>query len=1195
MGRTASFGEWVRRRRKALDLTQDELAHQVGCATVTIKKIEADERRPSRQIAARLADSLALAPEEQDRFIQAARAELSPDRLALPPLPAEMASGESALPPTAAGSLSPLPRGTVTFLFTDLEGSTQLWELYPAAMPSALARHDALLTRAIAAHGGAVVKTTGDGIYAAFARATDAVTAALEAQRALHTASWAPLMPLRVRMALHIGVVWERAGDYYGPPLNRIARLLAAGHGGQVLLSRAIWELVCDQLPPDVELHDLGVHRLKDLNRPEQIFQLVAPDLPAAFPPLRSLDPRQTNLPAQLTPLVGREREVEQVCGLLCRADVRLVTLTGPGGIGKTRLGLQAAADLLDAFADGVFFVDLALIRDPALVPVTIARTLGLPDVGEQPLLARLRAALRPRQLLLVLDNFEQVAGAAPVIADLLQAAPRLKMLLTSRALVGVYGEQDYPVPPLALPDLHNLPPLDQLMVVETVRLFVERAQAAKPDFLLTTANTHAVSAICHHLDALPLAIELAAARVRLFTPPVLLTRLVTGGTLPLLTGGPHTLPVRQQTIRGTIAWSYDLLDEGERALFCRLGVFIGGWDLAAAEAVGSGQPISAGQAPALVETLVAHNLVKVTEGPEGEPRFTMLETIREFSHERMRERGEAEDLQQRHADHYLALVEAAEPELCGPRQVQRCDQFEREIANLRAALSWFLANGQLEQAARLVAALRLYWIIRDRVDEGRAALETVLSAPQPLAPAVRAKALHARGHLVTEQVYQDEAITRASYEESLRLYRRIGDQHSVGLVLADLCWIMSASIWPSLDPTVTAAAARAYGEEGLAIGRALGDPQIIANALFGLAQVERRRTGDLAQATALHQEALGYRRVLGAPYDIAWSVLAAGFVVTDRGDLEAGRALHLERLALERQLGRVRGILGSLNTLGRIAVQRSDFVEAVSFHEEERRMSAVLAPDYVVDALCGLAGASFAQGRYAEAQAHLADALEQAQSRGDYPMVASVHLFRGEIAVAQGNLELADAQDELAVALADEHHLEPIYAAVRLRRGVTAYYRGDYMAAREVQEAEVARCRTQAPFDLTEALLWLGATYCALGEIAKARTTLAESLRGLRAKRALGPLARCLELIAATQDNPAFAVQLWGAAAALREQIGVPLWPVDCPEYQRRVETARAALGDTGFAAVWAEARELPLEQILNSILSAASFDVLA
>jgi predicted ATPase/transcriptional regulator with XRE-family HTH domain len=899
--------------------------------------------------------------------------------------------------------------------------------------------------------------------------------------------------------------------------------------------------------------------------------------------------------PVPLTPLIGRAREVAAVCQALENPAIRVLTLTGPGGIGKTRLALQAAVELQAAFADGVVFVDLAPIRDSALVPATIARALGLPDAGEQPLIARLQAALRPRQLLLVLDNFEQVVVAAPIVADLLQAARQLKILLTSRAVVGVYGEQDYPVPPLALPDLRSLPPLDQLIEVETVRLFVERAQAAQPDFHLTASNAHTVSAICQYLEGLPLAIELAAARVRLFTPAALLTRLVANGTLPLLTSGPRTLPVRQQTIRATIAWSYDLLEQGARALFCRLGVFNGGCDLAAAEAVGGGDPISVGQVPALVETLVAHNLVKVVEGREGEPRFNMLETIREFAQERMRERGEEAKLQQRHADHYLALVEAAEPELWGSRQVERCNQLEREIANLRAALSYFVANGQLEQAARLAAALRLFWIIRDRVDEGRAVLEIVLSAPLPLTPTARAKALHARGHLVTEQVYQDEVITHASYEESLRIYRAVGAQHSVGLVLADLCWIMSASIWPSLDPSVTTTAARAYAEESLAIGRALGDRRIIANALFALAEVERCRTGDLVQATTLHHEALGYRRALGAPYDIAWSLLAAAVVATNCGDLEAGQALHLERLAVERQLGHVRGILGSLNALGRIAIQRCDYLEALSFHEEERRMSAALAPDYVVDALCGLARAAFAQGRYAEAEAYLADAFEQAQGRGDYPMVASVHLFRGEIAVAQGDLELADAHYDLAVALADEHHLEPVYAAVRLRRGVTAYYRGEYTVAREIQEAEVARCRTHAPLDLAEALQTLGATYCALGEIAKARTTLAESLRGLRAKQALGPLARCLELIAATYANPAIAVRLWGAAAALREQIGIPLWPVDCPEHQRRVESARAALGDTGFVGVWAEARELPLEQILDSILSAASVDVLA
>jgi class 3 adenylate cyclase len=444
MDGNASFGYWVRRQRKALDLTQAELARRVGCAEGTIRMIEADARRPSRQIAVRLAEQLAIAPADHGAFIGAARSELSVDRLA---------------PPVQHVSHAPvpiardLPGGTVTFLFTDIEASTQLWEHEPQAMPAALARHDAILRQQIAAHGGVIVKMRGDGVHAAFARATDAVRAALEAQRTLRTADWGMARPLRVRMALHTGVSEERDGDYFGPALNRAARLLSAGHGGQTLLSLAMAELVRDQLPIDAELRDLGTHRLKDLSLPEQIFQLLAPDLPATFPALNTLDPHRTNLPAQPTSLIGREHEVVAVATLLRGTDVRLLTLTGPGGVGKTRLSLQVAAELIEDFTDGVYFVDLAPIRDASLVITAIATTLGMQESGAQPLLERLKNYLHDKRMLLLLDNFEHLLDAAPLVAALLAATSQLKVLATSRERLRLRGEQEVAVLPLALPD----------------------------------------------------------------------------------------------------------------------------------------------------------------------------------------------------------------------------------------------------------------------------------------------------------------------------------------------------------------------------------------------------------------------------------------------------------------------------------------------------------------------------------------------------------------------------------------------------------------------------------------------------------------------------------------------------------------------------------------------------------------------
>lgn len=638
--------------------------------------------------------------------------------------------------------MSALPAGTVTFLFSDIQGSTKLWEKHPHAMRLAVARHDALLRQTLETEGGGCVfKTVGDAFHAAFDLPEAALGAALAAQQALHAEAWSlpEGQPLRVRLALHTGTAELRDNDYFGAALSRAARLLSAAHGGQTLVLETTASLLADSLPADAVLRTLGRHRLKDLAQPQEIFQLLHPSLPSEFPPPRSLESFSHNLPSQLTSFIGRETEMGEARALLGQS--RLLTLTGMGGAGKSRLALQVAADVVDDYPDGVWLIELAPLSDPNLVPQAIASALGLREESDKRLAETLTDTLRPKSLLLILDNCEHLVDACARLADtLLRACPGLRLLATSREALDIGGETLFPLASLSLPSGPALPPADMLRQYESVRLFVDRATAAQPAFRFSAGNAPAVAQVCSRLDGIPLALELAAARVKVLSPEQIVSRL--DDRFRLLSGGSRTALPRQQTLRALIDWSYDLLSPAEQALLRRLSVFAGGWTLEAAESVCAGEAVEDWEVLDLLSHLVAKSLVAVEPPEDGQVRYRLLENLRQYAGERLAETADAVRLPPRHRDWFLNFAEEAELHLSGPEHAHWLDRLEREHDNFRKALQFCQTQpAEAEAFLRLAGALNRFWSVRSYLSEGRGWLEPpwpplpthrLRSAPRP-------------------------------------------------------------------------------------------------------------------------------------------------------------------------------------------------------------------------------------------------------------------------------------------------------------------------------------------------------------------------------------------------------------------------------------------------------------------------------
>jgi predicted ATPase/class 3 adenylate cyclase len=854
-----------------------------------------------------------------------------------------------------------LPSGTVTFLFTDIEGSTKLAQQYPDSMPALLARHHEILHRSIQKQNGYVFQIIGDAFCVAFSSPVEAVNAAVDAQSYLFGEKWKPA-PIKVRMGIHTGTAQiKEDGQYSGyASMALTQRIMSAGHGGQILLSGATRELVRDTLPADTELQDMGEKRLKDLLRPEHLYQLNTSRLPSSFPPLKTLDSFSNNLPTQLTSFIGRENEIAEVKQELDQH--RLVTLTGSGGTGKTRLSLQVAADLLEKFDHGVWFIELAPLTDPDLIPQTILSTIGIQEQQGKSPLDVLGEYLHEKQTLLVLDNCEHlIEASARVVNTLLNAAPKLKILASSREALGVKGEASYPVPSLSLPDIKHLPAIEGLSQYEAVRLFIDRVLLVTPHFVVDQDNAPHIAQICYRLDGIPLAIELAAARVKVLSVEQISKRI--DDRFRLLTGGARTSLPRQQTLRALIDWSYDLLSENERLLLCRLSVFAGGWTLEAAEEVCSDQsPVNSEQTDHrllvtdildLLTQLVNKSLVMVIEHSQsGETRYRMLETIRQYAREKLMETGGSEIIRDKHLAFFEKLVQQAEPELYRSNQILWFNRLEDELDNFRMAMDWAL-DANVAAGLRIASTPWHFW--------------------------------RERGYLSELGDWLDQLLER---------YDPIDSLHCQALVIYAFSFFQKGD-FPKMISTA---------RQSLQMARTLSDKHLEAFNLSTLGALLLLQ-GDVVEGTPLLEQSLVLYRELEDKIGQANALEGLSYT---GGSLEVIPALK-EGLRLNRELGNLAGIAACLNLLARRTMWSGDFSSPAPWLEEALLISRQLGNQTTESYSLAVSGTlAYWQGNYQQANAYFREAIVLTEKIGEPFHNRWAHVHLAHSILRQGDIQQA-------------------------------------------------------------------------------------------------------------------------------------------------------------------------------------------
>ena len=1029
-----------------------------------------------------------------------------------------------------------LPTGTVTFLMTDVEGSTRQWEAHPDKMRLATERLNEILYNAIERGAGSRPEEQGEGdsVVAAFSRASDAVASALDLQQKLAKEVWPDGIALQVRMGIHTGEVQLRGDrNYFGPPLNRCARLRDLAHGGQILVSSATEQLVRGSLPEGAHLRDMGPQGMKDLSQPERVFQLLHPDLPDEFPPLQSLEVLQNNLPVQLTSFIGREEEMQEIQRLISVS--RLVTLTGAAGCGKTRLAVQVAANLADEFDDGVWFVNLAAVTDPALVPHTTAASLSVQEEPRRAIVETLIDHMRDRRLLVIFDNCEHLLAACTELAGvLLKSCPKLAIVATSREPLGVEGETSWRVPSLAIPQLESQGSPDELIQYEGTRLFMERALAVASDFRADSDEAAAVSQICRRLDGIPLAIELAAAHVDVLTCEQIASRL--DDQFRILTGGARTALERQQTMRAAVEWSYELLTDSERLVLNRLSVFVGGFSLEAAEEVCADEPVESSDVFRLLSSLVRKSLV-ISERRRHAVRYRLLETIMQYARDRLRESGEGAKVRSRHRDWFLELAERAEPELMeGGKQARWMALLEEEHDNLRAALEWCADDDDPAPMARLSAALHRFWYVRGYAGEGRRWFKRALERREQLPPQLVAKALLGAGSLAW--AHHDHRAALPVLNESLEIRREMDDIRGIAQSLAIL-----GNVHSSLGDNDSAAS---LWQESLEIGRRIDDKRGTAAVLANLAFLTAGK-GNFEEALKSFEESVAVTQEVGDRHNEALGLFNIGAIWNAQDEYAKSRHYYEEALRIGRELGASELTLTALGYLGDTAFNQGDYEAARNWWEESLDMSH--PAEHVWGESITRGTLAYLSARYEEGRRWCEKAAAVSREAGEKRPLEFSLRWASQCAMGEGDAVSARTYLEEAFEVArslepDSERLE-LLALAEVAQAENDFQRAAEFAREALPMAHVRRDRQGMGF----ALQAIGAAEAGLGDLDRA-------------------------------------AQLYGAGQRVLDEIGAQLYPHMRPAFETSVSSLTEALGREKFEELWESGRSMSLEDAIDLAL---------